>query len=72
MDDKDVILGIGYNGFPRGCPDRSLPWAKRSKSEDPLQTKYPFVVHAEANAILNKNNADLTNTVLHKITFLTI
>jgi len=23
-----IILGIGYNGFPRGCPDGKLPWAK--------------------------------------------
>eukprot|EP00210_Caulerpa_lentillifera_P004290 g4093.t1 len=62
VDEKDVILGIGYNGFPRGCPDTRLPWAKRSKTENPLETKYPFVVHAEANAILNKNNADLSNS----------
>lgn len=24
----NVILGIGYNGFPRGCCDSDLPWAK--------------------------------------------
>ena len=24
----NIILGIGYNGFPRGCPDGKLPWAK--------------------------------------------
>ena len=23
-----IVLGIGYNGFPRGCSDDKLPWAK--------------------------------------------
>ncbi|CAI0446475.1 unnamed protein product, partial [Linum tenue] len=52
-----VILGIGYNGFPRGCSDDKLPWAKKSKNGDPLETKYPYVCHAEVNAILNTNHA---------------
>jgi dCMP deaminase len=38
-----VILGVGYNGFPRGCDDEQLPWAKKSEN-GPLGTKYPFVV----------------------------
>ena len=47
------IVGIGYNGFPWGCNDDSLPWARDAeKWED---TKYPYVCHAEMNAILNKN-----------------
>ncbi len=58
-----IILGIGYNGFPRGCPDSELPWAKLSRSGDPLDTKYPYVCHAELNAILNKNTASLHGAV---------
>ena len=58
-----VILGIGYNGFPRGCPDTELPWAKQSMSGNPLDTKYPYVCHAELNAILNKNTASLEGAV---------
>jgi hypothetical protein len=23
-----LCAGIGYNGFPRGCSDDKLPWAK--------------------------------------------
>lgn len=38
-----VILGIGYNGFPRGCGDHALPWAKKS-AQGFLGTKYPYVV----------------------------
>lgn len=51
----NIILSIGYNGFPRGIRDDELPWAKLSQIDEPLDTKYPYVVHAEANAILNAN-----------------
>ncbi|MGL5042659.1 MAG: deoxycytidylate deaminase [Culicoidibacterales bacterium] len=44
------IVGIGYNGFPRGCEDDAFPWDKEG---DFCQTKYAYVVHAELNAILN-------------------
>ena len=44
------IVGIGYNGFPKGSSDEDMPW---SKTGDFLDTKYPYVVHAELNAILN-------------------
>jgi dCMP deaminase len=37
------ILSTGYNGFAAGMPDGDLP-AKRPD-------KYPFMVHAEANAV---------------------
>ena len=44
------IIGIGYNGFPMGCSDQEYPWGK---SANYLDSKYPYVVHAEPNAILN-------------------
>lgn len=44
------VVGIGYNGFPNGCSDDEFPWGREG---DFGQTKYPFVVHAELNAILN-------------------
>uniref|UniRef100_A0A7S3L3S3 dCMP deaminase n=1 Tax=Amphora coffeiformis TaxID=265554 RepID=A0A7S3L3S3_9STRA len=46
------IVGLGYNGFPVGCSDDLLPWARQGESE--LHTKYPFVCHAEVNAIMNR------------------
>lgn len=51
VDENNKIVGIGYNGFPKGCSDDELPWAR--KGETANETKYPYVVHAEANAILN-------------------
>lgn len=50
VSEDNRILTVGYNGAPNGFDDDSFPWAK-SGSE--LDTKYPYVVHAERNAILN-------------------
>lgn len=44
------ILTLGYNGAPNGFDDNEFPW---DKTGDELSTKYPYVVHAERNAILN-------------------
>lgn len=44
------ILSIGYNGTPRGIDDSVFPWRRDG---DWLETKYPYVVHAERNAVLN-------------------
>jgi len=51
VNQYNKIVGIGYNGFPIGCSDDELPWSKTSELTN--ETKYPYVVHAEANAILN-------------------
>jgi len=63
VDDANRILSIGYNGFPRGCPDSgegALPWSREGDpAQNGLDTKYPYVVHAETNAILNKNSASV-------------
>ncbi|MGI6394688.1 MAG: deoxycytidylate deaminase [bacterium] len=50
VNKENRIVGVGYNGFPSGCDDDSLPWSREGEF---LKTKYPFVVHAELNAILN-------------------
>lgn len=44
------ILGIGYNGLPLGMDDSTFNWAEVDGFD-----KNPYVVHAEANAILNSN-----------------
>ena len=48
VDENNVIISTGYNGFPIGCSDDDFPWDREGEN-----TKYPFVVHAELNAILN-------------------
>ena len=44
------ILSIGYNGTPNGFEDKYFPWDRNGEF---LETKYPFVCHAEMNAISN-------------------
>ena len=53
---ENKIVGVGYNGFPLGCSDDDLPWARTG---DFLDTKYPYVCHAELNAVLNSISRDL-------------
>lgn len=50
VNDNNQIVGIGYNGFSRGVSDEIERYNDKS-------TKYKFIVHAEANAILNANNS---------------
>lgn len=56
VNNKNKIVGAGYNGLPAGCDDNEFPWDKQG---DFLQTKYPYVCHAELNAILNNIGMDL-------------
>ena len=44
------ILSVGYNGTPSGIDDDEFPW---DTTADPLTDKHNYVIHAEANAILN-------------------
>ena len=60
------IVGVGYNGFPIGCSDDELPWGREG---DPLQTKYPYVCHAELNAILNSIPGSLRDCTLYTALF---
>ena len=48
------IVGIGYNGLPQGCDDKEFPWDRDGEF---INTKYPYVVHAEPNAILNSTTS---------------
>lgn len=50
VSQDNKILSVGYNGMPIGCNDDDMPWDREG---DFLDTKYPFVCHAELNAILN-------------------
>ena len=62
----NIIISTGYNGMPKGCSDDEFPWA-RSGTEN--ETKYPYVVHAELNAILNANGRDLRGSRIYVALF---
>ncbi len=40
------IVGVGYNGFPMGCDDDNLSWARTSETGNPLEVKYSYICHA--------------------------
>ena len=57
VGEDNRILSMGYNGMPIGCDDNVMPWDREGDSG--LKTKYPFVCHAELNAILNYSGSRL-------------
>ena len=64
VDSEKRILSTGYNGFPTGCSDDEFPWDRTGE-----ETKYPFVVHAELNAILNAHGKNLVGARLYVALF---
>ncbi|XP_071481683.1 deoxycytidylate deaminase-like [Diadema antillarum] len=67
VNEEKKIVGIGYNGMPNGCSDDELPWTRTH--DDWLETKYPYVCHAELNAIMNKNSADVKGCTMYVALF---
>ena len=49
---NNIVVGLGYNGWPRGIANEDLPWDREGGF---LNTKYAYVCHAEENAIYNAN-----------------
>lgn len=66
VNKNNVIESIVYNGLPKGCSDDEFPWEKEGEM---LNTKYPFVVHAELNAILNAKGKDLSGCKIYVALF---
>ena len=50
VSNDNRVLSTGYNGAPNNFDDNEFPWAREG---NPLDTKYMYVCHAEANAIDN-------------------
>ena len=60
----NIIISTGYNGMPKGWSDDEFPWEREGE-----ENKYPYVVHAELNAILNANGRDLRDSRLYVALF---
>lgn len=65
VNNDNHIISVGYNGTPTGIDDDNMPW---NRTGEFLNTKYPYVCHAELNAILN-NIADLKNCTIYVTMF---
>ncbi|MBE6940975.1 MAG: dCMP deaminase family protein [Ruminococcaceae bacterium] len=64
VSQDNIIISTGYNGMPKGCSDDEFPWGREGDD-----TKYPYVVHAELNAILNANGRDLRGSRVYVALF---
>lgn len=60
------ILSMGYNGMPRCCNDDEYPWGK---NDNPLESKYLYVCHAELNAILNCDGGNVRGCIVYTTLF---
>jgi dCMP deaminase len=66
VNEHNKIVGTGYNGLPAGCNDDDFPWDKQGAF---LDTKYPFICHAELNAILNNIGMSLKGCKIYTALF---
>ena len=66
VSEDNIIISTGYNGMPKGCSDDIFPWDRDGQQD---MTKYPYVVHAELNAILNANGRDLRGSRIYVALF---
>ncbi len=66
VDNK--ILGVGYNGLPRGCDDQDESYWS-DNDDDPLHSRHSYIVHAEVNAILNCRVLPLTDATIYATQF---
>ena len=66
VNGENRVMSVGYNGLPFGCSDDTFPWNREGK---PLNTKYPFVCHAELNAILNNRGGNLSGCKIYVTLF---
>ena len=60
------IMSMGYNGMPRNCNDDEFPWGR---DDDPFNSKYLYVCHAEFNAILNCERGNLRGCTVYVTLF---
>lgn len=67
VNSDNIILSTGYNGFPKGCDDDVFPWDRDNNEIN--KTKYPYVVHAELNAILNSGGRSLKDAKIYVALF---
>ena len=61
VSNDNRILSIGYNGAPNNFDDDLFPW---NREGNPIETKYMYVCHAEANAIISASRKDMIGSTI--------
>jgi dCMP deaminase len=61
VNERNRIMSLGYNGFPRGCDDDAFSWDRPEKQK--------YVCHAELNAILNSGGRSLEGCKIYVALF---
>jgi len=62
VDDFNNIVGVGFNGLPRGCDPNLFPWDREGGF---LDTKYAYISHSETNALDNADRSKVRGSRLY-------
>ena len=63
LSEKKEIVGLGWNGFPKKALYGEFARASR-KDKGAEDSKYPYVIHAEQNALMMRNTKNIENATL--------
>ena len=64
IDEAQEILALGWNGFPSKALYGEFPRASHDDNDGDNLKKYPYMIHAEQNALLMRNTKSLTHGIL--------
>ena len=62
VNPKMKFISLGWNGFPLKAEYGEF--ARASQDDVPTDKKYPYVIHAEQNALLIRNQQDIEGSIL--------
>lgn len=62
INKEKEIVGLGWNGFPRKV--RNGEFARASRHDGEPDKKYPYIIHAEQNALMMRNTKNIDGGTL--------
>jgi len=65
VNKNNRIIGVGYNGLPKGLSDDDQRFWCDDDDCDILNSKHTYIIHAEQNAIYNKISQNIENSTLY-------
>ena len=70
VNEDNKLMSMGYNGAPRDFDDNKVPWA-REPNLPYIEQKYPYMCHAEMNAVVNYGGSlkDFKNATVYVTLF---